>query len=83
MVTTGWPKHVVGYANYNIIILRVCLRSFWLFLIINRQCMVVNHFRVMSVILSKHREKCTGFNVHGFHIPSQNVGFTCFIWTSQ
>jgi hypothetical protein len=23
MVTTGWPKHVVGYADYNIIILRV------------------------------------------------------------
>ena len=79
MVTIGWLKHVVGYPDYNITILRVCFRKFWLFFIRNRQCMVMNHFKVMSVILSEQREKFTCYNVHRFRIPPQSVGLMYFI----
>ena len=38
-----WLKHVGGFADYNIINLRICVCTCWLFLVRNHQCMVMNH----------------------------------------
>jgi len=40
-----WPKHVVGYACYNIINLHVCVCICWLFLVKRHQCLAMNHLK--------------------------------------
>jgi hypothetical protein len=42
------PKHVAGYADCNAINLHIYIASFWLFLIRNHQCMVMNHLKLLN-----------------------------------
>ena len=55
-----WPKHVGGYTQCNIKYLHNCLSTCWLFLIRNRQCMVMNLLKLLSGVLLKRTKLIDG-----------------------
>jgi len=48
-----WPKHVRGYAYYNILNLHICTCPYWLILIRKHQCMVTNHLKLINAQKAK------------------------------